>query len=878
MIGALLLAALAQEPWPAQPDSLALEPGVTVRVFHVGQPMDRLLHLVAGQTPNANEARATPDGLELDRGDLGEHGQDVVVFVDGYVRAPETGVHGFRLTSDDGARLWVDGREVVDNDGLHGAESAEGEAPLARGWHRLRAQWFQAGGEALLRLEWRPPGQEDFGPLRGDALGRTAGEVLVTSPGPKRVVRPLERGGPGDGRPLEGVHPAFDLRPARPPGFEPRVGGLDWLSDGRLVVCTWDADGSVWLLERVDAADPAAIEVQRFASGLAEPLGLRVVDDRVFVLQKQELTELVDLDGDEVADEYRAVCSGWDVTPNFHEFAFGLAYRADERAFYANLAVAIEPGGKSSWPQAPDRGSVLRIGLDDGAYEVVAHGLRTPNGIGTGPDGAVYLTDNQGDWVPVSKLLRLRRGAFYGSRAVLGDAAADLDVEPPVVWLPQNEIGNSPSQPAPLPVGPWAGQMLVGDVTHGGLKRVFVEQVDGVWQGSVFRFTQGLEAGVNRLSWGPDGALVVGGIGSTGNWSQEGKRWSGLERLVPRGDGVAAFEPLAVRTRANGLEVEWTEPLAEGAGWDPSTWDVEQWRYEATADYGGPKLEVERLVPRTASVSADRRRVFLELPGLRAGRVVHVRALPGVAAASGRAPWTTEAWTTVHRLPDAPGEVLASPHRPTPNRLTDEERAAGWRLLFDGESLAGWRNFSREGPVAGWEVVDGCLTRTGPGGDLVTDEEFEDFELELEWRLAPGGNSGIFFHVSDDFGAVWETGPEMQVLDNARHRDGMDPRTSAGANYALHPPARDDTRPVGLFNRARLRVQGGRVEHWLNGVLQCRYTLGDDDWERRVAASKFASMPAYGRAGRGRIALQDHGDPVGYRDVRLRELPAPGPR
>ena len=871
MIALCLLFAWAQQPWPARDDVGVLEPGVGVQVFWIGEPLDRLLRLVDGQTPNAHFAVAR---IELGRDELGEHDQDVLVSIDGFVRVPAAGAVGFRLSSDDGSRLWIDGREVLDNDGLHEPRAREAAVELAAGWHRLRVRWFQAQGDAQLTLEWRPPGRAEFGPIPVDALGTPAGDVRVTAPGPKRVLRPLARGGPGDGEPLDGVHPSFALRSLRPEGFEPRVGGLGWLSDGRLVVCTWDAEGAVYLLEPTDAQDPAAIEVQRFASGLAEPLGLAVVEDRIFVLQKQELTELIDSQGAGVADEYRAVCSGWDVSANFHEFAFGLAWDENERAFYANLAVAIEPGGKSSWPQAPERGSVLRIDLESGDYEVVAHGLRTPNGIGRGAGGELFVTDNQGDWVPVSKLLRLRRGAFYGSRAVLGDDAAALPVEPPVVWLPQNEIGNSPSQPAPLDVGPWSGQMIVGDVTHGGLKRVFVEEVDGVLQGSVFRFSQGFEAGVNRLAWSPDGALVVGGIGSTGNWSQTGKAWFGLERLDFT--GAAVFEPLAVRTRANGLEVEFSEPLAAGSGWDPSLWDVEQWRYEATADYGGAKLGRERVDVRTASVSADRRRVFIELPGLRTQRVVHLRMLSGVVSASGRAPWTTESWTTVHRLPVQSGEVLASPLRPTPNALTAAERAAGWRLLFDGHSLDGWHSFGAQGEPRGWEVRAGCIVRSGPGGDLVTDELFEDFELSLEWRIARGGNSGIFFHVADGYGAVWETGPEFQVLDNAGHRDGLDPRTSAGANYALHAPARDDTRPVGCFNRARLRVQGGGVEHWLNGVLQCRYQLGSPAWAQRVAGSKFASLPAYGRAGRGRIALQDHGDTVWFRDVRLRELPPAG--
>lgn len=207
-----------------------------------------------------------------------------------------------------------------------------------------------------------------------------------------------------------------------------------------------------------------------------------------------------------------------------------------------------------------------------------------------------------------------------------------------------------------------------------------------------------------------------------------------------------------------------------------------------------------------------------------------------------------------------------------PETLTEAERAQGWELLFDGATLDGWQAHGG-GPVgSGWQVVDGTLHHTRDGGDIVTTGVYEDFELKLEWKIAPGGNSGLFFHVSDDHDWVWQSGPEMQVLDNELHPDGRDPRTSAGANYALHAPVRDVTRPPGLFNEVHLTVQDGRVEHRLNGEWLLEYELGSPEWEALVAASKFASMPGYGRAGRGRIALQDHGDRVWYRNLRIRRL------
>lgn len=209
---------------------------------------------------------------------------------------------------------------------------------------------------------------------------------------------------------------------------------------------------------------------------------------------------------------------------------------------------------------------------------------------------------------------------------------------------------------------------------------------------------------------------------------------------------------------------------------------------------------------------------------------------------------------------------------PSPSPLTDDEKAQGWRLLFDGKTTAGWRGFKQKDCPAGWGVVEGTLRRIAPGGDIVTEEEFESFELSLDWRVEKGGNSGIFFGVTEDHDNVWETGPEYQILDNAGHKDGVDAKTSAGANYALHAPAKDLSRPAGEWNQARIRVDGTKVEHWMNGVKLLEYELGSPEWRALVAASKFGKMPDYGTRRRGRIALQDHGDAVEYRNIKIRTL------
>ena len=202
------------------------------------------------------------------------------------------------------------------------------------------------------------------------------------------------------------------------------------------------------------------------------------------------------------------------------------------------------------------------------------------------------------------------------------------------------------------------------------------------------------------------------------------------------------------------------------------------------------------------------------------------------------------------------------------------ESQAGWKSLFDGKSTAGWRNYKKETVGPGWTVVNGVLTRSGEGaGDIITVAKYRNFELALDWRVAPGGNSGIFFRATEDNNYIWQSAPEMQVLDDAQHADGKSPLTSAGSNFGLHPAPRGVVRPAGEWNSARLLVNGSHVEHWLNDQKLLEYELGNADWNDLVAKSKFSTMPNYGKATEGHIGLQDHGDLVEFRNIRIRVLP-----
>ena len=217
------------------------------------------------------------------------------------------------------------------------------------------------------------------------------------------------------------------------------------------------------------------------------------------------------------------------------------------------------------------------------------------------------------------------------------------------------------------------------------------------------------------------------------------------------------------------------------------------------------------------------------------------------------------------------GSLLMAQHSAT-NTLTAQEKAAGWRVLFDGTSLDGWRGFKSDDPPKGWKAVDGALVREASGGDLMTKEQFGDFELRLDWKLSKDGNSGVMFRVTTDEAETYFTGPEMQILDNAGHKDGQNPLRTAGSNYDMHAPVRDVTKPIGEWNAIRLIVKGPHVEHWMNGVKLLEYELWSADWEKRYQASKFAKMLRYGRAKRGHIVIQDHGNLVWFRNIKIRPL------
>jgi Domain of Unknown Function (DUF1080) len=195
-----------------------------------------------------------------------------------------------------------------------------------------------------------------------------------------------------------------------------------------------------------------------------------------------------------------------------------------------------------------------------------------------------------------------------------------------------------------------------------------------------------------------------------------------------------------------------------------------------------------------------------------------------------------------------------------------------WRPLFDGRSLDGWRGYKNAPVPAGWKVADGALVKDAPVADIVSRDEFGDFELELEWKIGEAGNSGIFYRGTEEYEHIYWSAPEYQLLDDLKASDNKTRLTCAGAAYALYPSPAGHLKPVGDWNATRIVARGAHVEHWLNGVKLLEYELWSPDWEAKVKASKFKDWPNFGRAKRGHLALQgDHQGSLGFRNIRIRE-------
>lgn len=451
-----------------------------------------------------------------------------------------------------------------------------------------------------------------------------------------------------------------------PDGVAFGVGGLGFANDGTLFVCT--REGEVWTL--------ANNKWKLFANGLHEPLGIYVdpKSSQVFVVQRPELTELIDENGDGRADRFRTVCDTWGLTNNYHEYAYG-PVRDSKGNFYGTLNTSLSwPGwaGSDQWDiarvhdgkmgrAAKYRGWAFRVS-PDGTFEPWSSGLRSPAGIGINKADELFCTDNQGDWVATSCLHVLRKGDFHGHPSSLTDhpdyAGVDLDTisiekygqlrEPAAVNFPHGDLANSPGEPVVDDTGgrfgPFAGQMFVGDQTRSNVFRVVLDKVQGQYQGCAINFIDHLQTGIVRSRFAADGSLWVGQTGR--GWGSRGRTTFGLERIVWDGETVP-FAIHSVRLTTDGFDVRFTRPADPKRAADKAAYRIERWHYKHHPGYGSPKFEQARVTVRDIQLSADRMTARIKMP-LRTGTMYQFTI--DVAAADGAVMSSRVAWYTLNRL------------------------------------------------------------------------------------------------------------------------------------------------------------------------------------------------------------------------------------
>ena len=443
-----------------------------------------------------------------------------------------------------------------------------------------------------------------------------------------------------------------------PEGVDFEVGGIAFGPNSSLLAAT--RHGDIWRLH--DG------RWSLFAEGLHEPLGLWVDpgSGEVYLAQRPELTRLVDTDRDGRADRYETVCAGWGFSGNYHEYAFG-PVRDSIGNFYVTLNLSHSERGRVRnsvmGKDAALRGWCVQI-TPDGRLVPLASGMRSPAGIGISRQDEIFYTDNQGDFNATSALYHVQPGRFFGHPNALADdprfAGRELDTVPleeldamrslPAVWIPHGELGNSPGEPifddTGGKFGPFAGQMFLGDQTKSNLIRICLEKVGGEYQGAVFQFVAGLDSGVVRNAFAPDGSLYVGMTAR--GWGAIGGKPFGLQRIVYDA-ATMPFEMHSVSVTRRGFDITFTAPVDAGAA-DPQRYLIRHWTYRYQPDYGSPKVGESFVIPQKATISPDGRTVHLELPLL--AKRVYQLLLVNVTSTSGQAPTTPTAYYTLNRLRD----------------------------------------------------------------------------------------------------------------------------------------------------------------------------------------------------------------------------------
>ena len=449
-------------------------------------------------------------------------------------------------------------------------------------------------------------------------------------------------------------------------GIPLEVSGMDWTADGKLAVAI--RKGEVWILDGVLGTSPDKVQYRLFASGLHEPLGLLRDGDSLLTTQRTEVTRLRDTDGDGIADEYLTAGRGWNVSGAYHGYAYGPKRDGAGQLWVAlNVDMGDHSDNKAAW-----RGWAGTLN-PDGQFQPVSAGMRSPCGLGANLAGDMFCVDQQGTWVPSTPIYHLRKGAFFlnpegiasqdlpnsplklsapvPNKVPYPEALAALpEMRPPAVWLPYNKMGRSGTDLCVVNAGgkfgPFDGQMLVAEFTDAKIGRVFMEKVEGEYQGATFPFLNGFASGIVRLLFAPDGSLMVG-MTSRG-WSSLGTKAYGLQRV--RWNGTVPFAIQEMRARPDGFELRFTEPVDPATAGLVESYTMKSYTYLYSGAYGSDEIQTEPHKITRATVSADRLSVQLQVDGLRKSYVHELHAA-GIRSMAGGKLDHADAYYTLNRIP-----------------------------------------------------------------------------------------------------------------------------------------------------------------------------------------------------------------------------------
>lgn len=463
-------------------------------------------------------------------------------------------------------------------------------------------------------------------------------------------------------------------------GIALEVSGIAILDDGRVAVSI--RKGEVWILDHVYDEDPARVTFHQFASALHEPLGLLKWHDSLVTVQRTEMTRMVDIDGDEVADLYETLATGWGVSGNYHEYAYGPQADRDGNLWLTlNIGMGLQGDQQSRCVTDP----VLKVSQPlwrgwamkrepDGHLRPVCAGMRSPSGIGANAEGDLFYTDQQGNWVATNSLHHLREGVFFHhpeSLASMTQPGSTIEgvenipdglpypdalkqfsaMRPPAVWFPYKKAGQSATDilldESGGKFGPFTGQLFIGEFTQAAMNRVFLEKVAGEYQGACFPFRRGFASAVLRMAQGTDGSLFVGMTNR--GWSSLGTASYGLQRLV--WTGMIPFEILEMRAKPDGFELQFTRPVDPIAASNPDSYRMSSYTYLYQSDYGSDEILTKELTIDRAIVAEDGLSVRLYTHGLRR-YFVHELDASGVLDIDGQPLLHANAYYTLNAIPN----------------------------------------------------------------------------------------------------------------------------------------------------------------------------------------------------------------------------------